>query len=299
VRLFRFDEGVSLPIAQFGSRFRVGPLTGDDARVRVQVMHLPPNGLVGRHRAGSQQLFAVVTGHGRVSGHDGKSKTIGPGYAALWDPGEEHDASSDEGLTAVFVEGEFEVWAISVTQDIVISDYDPAWPAWFDTVRRHVWPAVKDVAMRIDHVGSTAVPGLAAKPVIDLDIVVASERDVPLVIEQLATIGYRWRGDLGVSGREALMAVEYQGLPPHNLYVVVENNKAHLDHWLLRDVVRTQPEARERYAALKKRNAELADRDMDVYVAAKAAFVADLLTRARAERGFPPASYWQPDVDLP
>lgn len=299
MRLFRFDEQVSIPVAQFGSRFRAGPLTGDDARVRVQVVHLPPNGLIGRHRARSQQLFAVVTGHGRVSGHDRESKTIRPGYAALWDPGEEHDASSDEGLTAVFVEGEFVMGAIGVTQDIVISDYDPAWPAWFDTVRRHVWPAVNDVALRIDHVGSTAVPGLAAKPIIDLDIVVASEHDVPLVIERLATIGYEWRGDLGIPGREALMAIDNQGLPPHNLYLVVENNKAHLDHWLLRDVLRTEPEARERYAALKKRNAELADRDMDVYVAAKAEFVADLLTRARAARGFPPASYWQPDVDLP
>jgi GrpB-like predicted nucleotidyltransferase (UPF0157 family) len=143
------------------------------------------------------------------------------------------------------------------------------------------------------------VPGLVAKPIIDLDIAGASERDVPLVIEQLATIGYQWRGDLGVSGREALMAIENQGLAPNNLYVVVENNKAHLDHWLLRDVLRSELEARERYAALKKRNAELADRDMDVYVAAKAEFVADLLTRARPERGFPPASYWQPDVDLP
>jgi GrpB-like predicted nucleotidyltransferase (UPF0157 family) len=65
-------------------------------------------------------------------------------------------------------------------------------------------------------------------------------------------------------GREALTTIENQGLPPHNLYVVVENNKAHLDHWLLRDVLRTEPEARERCAALKKRNAELADRDMDV-----------------------------------
>ncbi|MGH3478427.1 MAG: GrpB family protein [Nocardioidaceae bacterium] len=289
MRLFRFDEEVSLPIAQFGSRVRVGPLTGDDARVRVQVMHLPPNGLIGRHRARSPQLFAVVTGHGRVSGHDRRSRTIGPGYAALWDAGEEHDAASDDGLTAVCVEGEFEVWALSVTQDIVVGDYDPAWPAWFDTVRRHVWPAVRDVARRIDHVGSTAVPGLAAKPIIDLDVVVASDHDVSLVIEQLATIGYRWRGDLGVPGREAFTAIDDQGLPPHNLYVVVENNQAHVDHWLLRDVLRTEPEARQRYAALKKRNAQRADRDMDVYVAAKADFVGDLLARARAERGLPPA----------
>lgn len=90
------------------------------------------------------------------------------------------------------------------------------------------------------------MPGLVAKPIIDLDIAGASERDVPLVIEQLATIGYQWRGDLGVSGREALMAIENQGLAPNNLYVVVENNKAHLDHWLLRDVLRSELEARER-----------------------------------------------------
>ena len=186
---------------------------------------------------------------------------------------------------------------MGVTQVIVISDYDPAWPAWFDVMRRHVWPLVDDIALRVDHVGSTAVPGLAAKPIIDLDIVVASEDKVRSVIERLATIGYRWRGDLGVTGRESLKATEDHGLPPHHLYVVVENNKAHLDHWLLRDLLRSEPDARERYAALKRRNAELADGDIDRYVEAKAELVAELLTRARAERGLPPADYWQPEVD--
>lgn len=299
MELFRFDEEVSIPVEQFGSRLRVGPLTGDDARVRVQVMHLAPGGVIGRHRARSRQLFAVVVGRGRVSGHDGEPKAIGPGYAALWDPGEEHDASTDEGLTAVCVEGEFDVWATSVTRDIVVSDYDPARPAWFDRLRGHVWPAVSEVALRIDHVGSTAVPGLAAKPVIDMDVVVATEHDVRPAIDQLTTIGYRWRGDLGVPGRQAFAAPDRRGLPPHNLYVVVENSPAHLDHWLLRDLLRRDPEARRRYADLKQRNAALADRDLDVYVAAKARLVAELLTRARAERGLPPASHGQPDPGLP
>ena len=295
----RFDEEVSLPVTEFGSRFRIGPLTGDAAEVRVQVIHLPPKGLIGRHPATTQQLFAVIAGHGRVSGHDGRSVAIGPGYAAVWDSGEHHDASTEDGLTAVSIEGEFDVWAMSVTRDIVVSDYDPAWPTWFDTVHDHVWPAVRDIALRIDHVGSTAVPGLAAKPIIDLDVVVATSDHVSEAIERLAAIGYRWRGDLGVPGREAVKLVGHAELPPHQLYVVVENNKAHLDHWLLRDLLRDDVEARERYAAVKRRNARLADRNMDVYVAAKAGFVAELLTRARAERGFPPASYWEPDVDLP
>ena len=66
--------------------------------------------------------------------------------------------------------------------------------------------------------------------------------------------------------------------------MVVENNKAHLDHWLLRDLLREDPSARQSYAALKRRNRDLADGDMDFYVAAKAALVAELLTRARTER---------------
>ena len=76
--------------------------------------------------------------------------------------------------------------------------------------------------------------------------------------------------------------------------MVVDQNRAHLDHVLLRDLLREDPDARARYAELKRRNAELADDDMDVYVAAKAAFVAELLTQARAERGLPAVAYWQP-----
>lgn len=297
MRVFRFDEEVSIPISHFGSRFRIGPLTGHDSKVRVQVMHLPPNGLIGRHRTVGQQLFAVMNGTGWVSGEDGERRVIGPGYAALWEDGEDHEAGSEGGLTALCVEGVFDMWAVAVTRDIVVRDYDPTWPAWFDQIHAAVWPAISDVALRIDHVGSTSVPGLAAKPIIDMDIVVRTEDDVPVVIERLARAGYRWRGNMGVEGREAFFPVADQALPEHHLYLVVEDNKAHLDHWLLRDLLREDADARQRYADLKKRNVDLAKGDMDVYVAAKARLVAELLTRARAERGLSPATYWEPDLE--
>jgi GrpB-like predicted nucleotidyltransferase (UPF0157 family)/quercetin dioxygenase-like cupin family protein len=296
--IVRFDEEVSLPVDRFGSRFRLGPLTGD-GQVRVQVMHLPPGGVVGRHPAASRQLLAAVAGEGTVTGDGDERRALRPGYAAVWKAGEEHETASDGGLTAVCVEGTFDVLAVSVTGDIVVADYDPAWPDRFAAVRDRVWPAVEGVALRIDHVGSTAVPGLAAKPIIDVDVVVASEDDLRPAIERLAGIGYRWRGDMGVAGRESFRRPGDDDLPEHHLYLVVEDNRAHLDHWLLRDVLRSDDGARDRYAALKRRNAVLADRDIDVYVAAKAELVAELLTRARAERGLPPVTYWQPDVDLP
>ena len=184
-----------------------------------------------------------------------------------------------------------------MTTEIVVEDYNPDWPQWFETVSRIVWPAVADLAIRIDHVGSTAVPGLAAKPIIDMDIVVADQDDVTQVIERLASIGCRWRGDLGVVGREAFDQVPGEAMPPHHLYLVVENNRAHLDHWLLRDIMREDPAARAAYAALKRRNAELAGGDIDFYIAAKARFVAEMLGAARAARGLPAEEYWDPVAD--
>jgi GrpB-like predicted nucleotidyltransferase (UPF0157 family) len=294
--VFRFDEEVSIPISQFGSRFRLTPLTENGTTGRVQVAYLPAGGGVARHPAVSDQLFAVVAGRGWVAGHDGAPRAITPGYAARWHAGEEHEAGTDSGLTAIIIEGSFDMRAARVTGEIIVSDYDAAWPEWFARVCDTVWPAVSDIALRIDHVGSTSVPGLAAKPIIDMDIVVASDNDVQHVIERLASIGYRWRGDLGVEGRQSFKPVEAEGLPRHHLYLVVDGSKAHLDHVLLRDLLREDPDARNRYAVLKRANVTTAAGDIDVYVAAKASLVAELLTRARAERGYPPAEYWTPET---
>ena len=84
---------------------------------------------------------------------------------------------------------------------IEIADYDPRWPATFASLRDRIAPLLPDAT--IEHVGSTSVPGLAASPIIDLDVIVADASDVPLAIALLATLRYAHRGDLGVPGREA------------------------------------------------------------------------------------------------
>lgn len=294
MQVFRFDPEVSIPVTRSGSRFSIGALIGDGAHVRAEVVHLPPGGLIADQVTTTPQMLAVIVGSGHATGAGGERRTLAPGYGVVWDAGEQQEVYSDPGLTAVRIEGDFEVWALSVTQDIVVADYDPAWPAWFESIRAHVWSAVSDLAVRVDHVGSTSVPGLAAKPIIDLDVVVASESDVDAAIDRLARLGYRWLGDLGVPGREAFAVPSHLDLPEHHLYLVVEDNRAHLDHWLLRDLLRQDPQARRRYAELKRQNAEAAGGDMDVYVRAKAWLVAELLTRAREEQGLPPVDYWEP-----
>src|ERR1019366_9570123 len=86
-------------------------------------------------------------------------------------------------------------------------------------------------------------------------------------------------------------------LPEHHLYLVVENNRAHCDHWLFRNSLNAYPELRDRYSAIKRENAVLARSDIDRYVALKAAFVAQVLTVARRERAMAPVTYWEPDLD--
>ena len=69
------------------------------------------------------------------------------------------------------------------------------------------------------------------------------------MIERLGGIGYRWEGTSG-SGAQAFSRPSHVELPPHHLYLVVKDNRAHLDHWLFRDLLRADPNAREAYSTL-------------------------------------------------
>jgi GrpB-like predicted nucleotidyltransferase (UPF0157 family) len=180
---------------------------------------------------------------------------------------------------------------------LVVVEADPAWPQRFHEVATYLGPFVRDGALRIEHVGSTAVPGLAAKPIIDIDVVVAEASQVPGVLQRIESAGYQWVGDLTVTGREAFEPIRTPPLPVHHLYLVVENNRAHSDHWLLRDALIESPDLVERYAALKRDNVVLADGDAERYTELKAAFVAEVLTEARQRRGMPAVEYWKPDLE--
>src|SRR5580704_3139687 len=102
--------------------------------------------------------------------------------------------------------------------DELIQDYDPSWPEAFSKLAARVQATLGSLVITIEHIGSTAVPGLAAKPIIDLDVVLASRADLPEAIRLLATIGYVHEGDLGIPGREAFRSPP--GEPRHHLYVL-------------------------------------------------------------------------------
>jgi GrpB-like predicted nucleotidyltransferase (UPF0157 family) len=153
--------------------------------------------------------------------------------------------------------------------------YDPEWPRTFERIRAHVWPAVQHAAMHIEHVGSTAVPGLSAKPVVDACIVVASPRDIPHVVKALAKIGYVHRGDLGVPGRQAFQ--QPATLPKHHLYASHRGSLSLKNHLGVRDYLRAHPEAAREYGELKETLAMRFPNDIDGYIAGKTEFILGIL----------------------
>src|SRR5438034_1121141 len=139
---------------------------------------------------------------------------------------------------------------------IVIVDYSTAWPLEFERLRDSAAAALGDVAVAIEHIGSTAVPGLAAKPVIDLVIVVEPE-NMQRAIARLTAIGYVHRGNLGVEGREAFALPD--GEPRHHLYVSPTDSEELRAQLAFRDRLRGSPPPPSSQCARASRAASDAD----------------------------------------
>jgi GrpB-like predicted nucleotidyltransferase (UPF0157 family) len=159
-----------------------------------------------------------------------------------------------------------------------VVEYNPCWIRTFEELREFVLPVLSDIIITIEHVGSTSVPGLAAKPIIDMDVVVSTQEEVHTAIQRLANLGYVHEGDLGAKGREAF-------IPPvdvvwHHLYVCTVNNEEYKRHILFRDYLRSHLEDSKRYGDLKLKLAEKFSNDRAAYTNGKSALVTEILQRA-------------------
>lgn len=162
-----------------------------------------------------------------------------------------------------------------------VVEYDHRWPADFTCIAAAVDDALGDLPHQVEHIGSTAVPGLAAKPIIDLFVVVASAAQVAGVMTRLGRVGWSHEGDGGIRGRDRFAARE--GLPYHHLYLVVEGNEPHQAQIAFHDLLRTHPRAAEEYANLKRHLGPLLATDRSAYAEGKTDLISHL-TRCYAAR---------------
>jgi GrpB-like predicted nucleotidyltransferase (UPF0157 family) len=164
---------------------------------------------------------------------------------------------------------------------IVVVPYDPSWPQQFARVADDLARALASVpVVAIEHVGSTSVPGLAAKPILDIDVIV-DRAHVQRGSDALGAVGYVARGDLGIPDRYAFFAPDDD--PLRHVYLCIEGSLQLRNHLVVRDMLRADESLRAEYEATKWQLVERTD-DIDHYTVGKS----DVLQRVLRAGGLGP-----------
>ena len=165
------------------------------------------------------------------------------------------------------------IWR-NITEAIVLKPYDPGWPARFEEERQLIAEALGDLALEIYHIGSTAIPGLEAKPVIDILVAVRRLDDAAECIAPLQRLGYTFVDRAQNIDRRFFR----KGRPrTHHAHIVEQNSQAFVDHLAFRDALRSDARLRDEYAALKRDLAGRYKHDRATYSDSKTEFVRQVL----------------------
>ncbi len=158
---------------------------------------------------------------------------------------------------------------------MLISSYNPAWPEHFEQISTLLFHEAGDHLVTIHHIGSTAVPGLAAKPIIDIDMERPVGAELKPIISAMEQLGYYHNGDQGIPGREVFKRRPSASphpvldLIPHHLYLCASDSKELSRHLRFRDRLRSDEAARTTYAQIKREIAALARQERKAYAQIK------------------------------
>ncbi|MGL5711935.1 MAG: GrpB family protein [Paraclostridium sp.] len=172
--------------------------------------------------------------------------------------------------------------------EVVVKDYNPRWSEEFKVLKSVYEEILKEYNVKVEHVGSTSVEGLSAKPILDIDIIAYDKEEIPKIIKEIEKVGYKHRGDLGIVGREAFFRESNESPVynsnkyefSHNLYVCQNGITALRNHILFRDYLRSDKEAMDEYGKLKRELAIKYTKDVDSYCEAKTDFITEILKKA-------------------
>ena len=162
------------------------------------------------------------------------------------------------------------------TKKVIVLPYDAAWESAFEAIRAEIQTALGDLMLGIEHVGSTSVKGMSAKPCIDIDVVIRDYSVFDAVVQKLDAIGYIHEGDLGIKDREAFKYANKPHLMTHHLYVCPRDSEELHRHIAFRDFLRKNPEAVKEYSMVKEKAAALFPDEIEQYIAFKAPCIEEL-----------------------
>ena len=154
-------------------------------------------------------------------------------------------------------------------RNIIVVPYDENWTNEFEKIKKEILRVTEDLIISIEHVGSTSIKGLFAKPIIDMNIVIDNNDILPTIIQRLAQIDYIHIGDLGINSREAFKYTNKQHLMEHHLYVCPKDSSEHKRQIAFRDYLRLHPADCEKYSNIKIEMAKKFPHDIDSYINGK------------------------------
>ncbi len=164
---------------------------------------------------------------------------------------------------------------------VEVVDYDPEWPTWFQRARGELFVTLDPTHAGVHHVGSTSVPGLASKPVIDILVEVSTLDLVAAATPALEARGFEARGEYGIEGRRYFSRGAGEG-PKVHVHAFAVGHPAIARHIAFRDYLRRHPNVAGEYGELKRALAAVHAEDRDQYQSGKADFVRRTQERALA-----------------
>ncbi|HVG35236.1 MAG TPA: GrpB family protein [Pyrinomonadaceae bacterium] len=175
---------------------------------------------------------------------------------------------------------------MAAENEIIIADYDPRWPMLYAQERELILSLMAQDLAAIEHIGSTAVPGLGAKPIIDIMAAVRSLRDAERCIEPLARIGYEYVPEFeDVMPERRYFRKSAGRTRTHHLHMVELSSDFWRRHLLFRNFLRAHPSTAHQYYCLKKELARKFRTKREAYTDAKTSFIEDIVKRAQMESG--------------
>lgn len=160
---------------------------------------------------------------------------------------------------------------------LIVVAYDPTWPQTFKTAKAQILQAVAPHVQSVHHVGSTSVPGLAAKPIIDILVGVCDWTEARAAIAPLQRIGWEFRGPRGILRRHYFAIRLPDGRRTHHLHMLELTSTHYADMLAFRNHLRTHPAAANQYATLKRRLATRPEPHPGAYQQSKAPFIHRIL----------------------
>ncbi len=182
-----------------------------------------------------------------------------------------------------------------MSNPVIIVPYDSQWPDEFNKIKNMLLMHLNDLILSIEHIGSTSVPNLSAKPIIDINMIMESYEVFPDIVNRLKEIGYKHRGDLGIKGREAFQQPSNNEFIDFHLYCSPRDSEALRRHIQFREYLRNHSEARQEYENLKINLAQKFRDDRVAYTESKTEFIQNILRKCSMEES---RMAWEANADF-